>query len=72
MSQSKEPLEKTKEELAEIVERLRSADSPVGIDAVFTHAVIIDYLKRMAERLDQIEQRLGVLERSARCGTSEE
>ena len=72
MSPSKDSLEKTKEELAEIVARLRSADSPVGIDAVFTHAVIIDYLKRMTERLDQIERRLGVLEQSAHRSTRDE
>ncbi len=54
----KQPLDKTTAELADIIEKLRSADSPVGIDAVYTHAVIIDYLRRISERIDALEQRL--------------
>ena len=46
---------KTKEELQEIIDKIASADSPVGMDAVYVHALILD-------KLGEIEQRLDVLE----------
>jgi len=45
------PLSKTKADYAELIERLSSADSPVGIDAQLTHAIIIDYLRQIDQRL---------------------
>ena len=54
----KQPLDKTTDELSDIVEKLQSPNSPVGIDAVYTHAVIIDYLRRISARLDELEQRI--------------
>ena len=38
-----------------IVEKISQADSPVGIDARYTHAIIIAYLQRISERLDRLE-----------------
>ena len=51
-------LNKTKNDLAEILEKISNADSPVGIDAKLTHAIIIDYLQDISERLASIEKRL--------------
>jgi hypothetical protein len=53
-----EPLFTPKEEYEDIVDRISLADSPVGIDAQYTHAIIITYLRQIAERLDKIELQL--------------
>jgi hypothetical protein len=52
------PLQTPKSEYADIVNRISVADSPVGIDAQYTHAIIITYLQQIAERLDRIEASL--------------
>ena len=54
---------KRKDELTPIIERIASADSPVGMDAVYVHALILD-------KLEQIEQRLNKLE-AEQAGTAE-
>ena len=54
-----DPLAKPRDSFDELIAQLSSPDSPVGIDAKYTHAVIIDFLKQIAARLDDIEQRLG-------------
>jgi hypothetical protein len=53
-----DPLRAPKSEYAEIVNRISLADSPVGIDAQYTHAIIITYLQQISERLEQIETSL--------------
>jgi hypothetical protein len=53
-----EPLTTPKDEYGEIIRRISLADSPVGIDAQYTHAIIITYLQQIAERLDKLEARL--------------
>jgi len=53
-----DPLSKPKTDFDSLIEKLSSPDSPVGIDAKYTHAVIIDYLRQIAARLDAIEKRL--------------
>jgi hypothetical protein len=53
-----DPLTKPKDSFNELIEQLSSPDSPVGIDAKYTHAVIIDYLRQIAARVESIEQRL--------------
>ena len=50
-----DPLDTPKDEFETILEKIRSADSPVGIDAQYTHAIIITYLQRISERLDKLE-----------------
>ncbi len=55
---SSEPLYKSKEEYKEIVERISLSNSPVGIDAQYTHAIIITYLRQITERLDKLEAEL--------------
>ena len=52
------PLEKPREVYRELMAQLSSADSPVGIDVQYTHAIIIDYLQQISARLDDLEQRI--------------
>ena len=53
-----DPLDRPKDEFETILEKIRSADSPVGIDAQYTHAIIIAYLQRISERLDALETKI--------------
>lgn len=55
---SKQPLEKTKQEYSELIEKISLPNSPVGIDAQYTHAIVIDYLRQISERLDKLETAL--------------
>lgn len=41
-----------------ILDQIKSADSPVGIDAGKTHVLILYKLQKLEERLDRLEQRL--------------
>lgn len=50
------PLTKTREEYKNIIDRITSSDSPVGIDAVYTHAILIEYLLRIDQRLEKLEE----------------
>lgn len=49
---------KAKNELEAIIDQIRSDSSPVGMDAVYVHALILD-------KLTAIEQRLSILESQA-------
>ena len=53
-----EPLTTPKADYSDIIDRISLPDSPVGIDAQYTHAIIITYLRQIAERLDKIESQL--------------
>ncbi len=55
---SGDPLTKPKESFNSLIAQISSPDSPVGIDAKYTHAVIIDYLRQITARLDEIERQL--------------
>ena len=57
-----DPLSKTKDSFDELIAQLSSPDSPVGIDAKYTHAVIIDFLRQIAARVVSIEQRIEQLQ----------
>jgi hypothetical protein len=46
---------KAKSELQPLIDQISSPDSPVGMDAVYVHALILD-------RLAQIEARLSALD----------
>ena len=50
------PLEKSKIDYTKLIEKIGAKDSPVGIDAPYTHAVIIEYLQQISDRLDKLEQ----------------
>ena len=47
---------KPKDELQAIIDQIASADSPVGMDAVYVHALILDQLKSLDERLERLEE----------------
>jgi hypothetical protein len=49
---------KAKEELQPIIDRIASDKSPVGMDAVYVHALILDNLEQVEKRLADLEQRL--------------
>jgi hypothetical protein len=53
-----DPIAVSKNDYRTIIERISLPDSPVGIDAQYTHAIIITYLQQIAERLDRLESRL--------------
>lgn len=57
-----DPLSQSKAELDAIVQHISLPDSPVGIDAQFTHAIIITYLQQIAARLEKLEERLNRLD----------
>ncbi len=51
---------KTKSELQPIIEKIASADSPVGMDAVYVHALILDKLEQLEKRLTALESSCAV------------
>ncbi len=57
-----DPLGKPRESFQPLIDQLSSPDSPVGIDAKYTHAVIIDYLRQITAKLESMEARLVRLE----------
>lgn len=46
---------KKKSDLQPIIDRIASADSPVGMDAVYVHALILDKLEQIEQRLTKLE-----------------
>ncbi|MBP88905.1 MAG: hypothetical protein CMJ64_19690 [Planctomycetaceae bacterium] len=46
---------KTKDELKPLIERIASADSPVGMDAGYVHALILDKFEQIERRLNKLE-----------------
>jgi hypothetical protein len=55
---------KSKQELKEIIDQIASDSSPVGMDAVYVHAVILDKLMQIERRLERLEA-----EREAKPGS---
>ena len=53
---------KSKAELEPIISQIASDASPVGMDAVYVHALILDKLTDIQTRLTQTERRLSALE----------
>ncbi len=53
-----DPIAISKQDYQQLIEQISLPDSPVGIDAQYTHAIIITYLQQIAERLDRLEKRL--------------
>ena len=47
---------KDKSELEDIIQRIASENSPVGMDAVYVHALILDKLVQIEQRLEHLEQ----------------
>ena len=50
---------KEKQELQPVIDRIASENSPVGMDAVYVHALILDKLERIEQRLAELERKLG-------------
>jgi hypothetical protein len=50
-----DPLSKPKESFHDLIAQISAQDSPVGIDAKYTHAVIIDFLRQISKRLESLE-----------------
>ena len=48
----------TQKELEEIIDQIASSQSPVGMDAVYVHALILDKLQAIENRLTQLEGKL--------------
>jgi len=46
---------KSKAELREFVDKIVEADSPVGMDAVYVHAIILEKLEQIDRRLEKLE-----------------
>ena len=59
-----DPMSKTKDDYADIIGQISLPESPVGIDAQFTHAIIIAFLKQISNRLDDIESHLRAMQSS--------
>jgi len=59
-----DPLSNTKDDYADIIGHISLPESPVGIDAQFTHAIIIAFLKQISTRLDDIESQLRAMQSS--------
>ena len=51
-----DPLKKSKDEYQETVATIRSENAAVGIDAQYTHAIIIEFLKQISDRLERLEK----------------
>ena len=58
MMEIKEPIQRSKEDYQEIIDRISISNSPVGIDAQYTHAIIITYLQQISHRLEKLEKAL--------------
>ena len=53
-----DPIKIPKAQYKDIVDLIGLKDSPVGIDAQYTHAIVITYLQQISARLDKIEMAL--------------
>lgn len=53
-----DPMATPKEDYASIIDKIKSENSTVGIDAQYTHAIVITYLQQIAKRLDAVEEEL--------------
>ena len=57
-------MSKTKDDYADLIGHISLPESPVGIDAQFTHAIIIAFLKQISNRLDDIESQMRAMQSS--------
>ena len=55
---------KAKEELQPIIDEIVSEASPVGMDAVYVHALILDKLNAIERRLEALESQYTATERA--------
>jgi hypothetical protein len=57
-------MSKTKDDYADLIGHISLPESPVGIDAQLTHAIIIAFLEQISNRLDDIESQLRAMQSS--------
>jgi hypothetical protein len=57
---------KEKQELEHLISKIASPDSPVGMDAVYVHALILDKLQQLDERLQRLERTVEAMTDSAK------
>ena len=50
-----DPMKKSKDQYQETIKKIE-APSSTGIDPQFTHAIIIDYLQQLTQRIEKIEK----------------
>lgn len=50
---------KSKEQVADTMQQISDPSSPVGMDAVYVHALILGHLHEIERRLDRLERQLG-------------
>ena len=55
-----DPMKREKSDYSQTIDKISMVNSSVGIDAQFTHAIIIDYLQQLHARLDRIEKHLNI------------
>ena len=48
----------TQEEVKEIMDKIKNPSTAVGIDPVYVHAVILNRLSRIEEKIKELEQRI--------------
>ena len=48
----------TQEEVKEIMNKIKNPSTAVGIDPVYVHAVILNRLTRIEEKLRELEQKI--------------
>lgn len=56
---SPDPISVAKQDYRQLIDHISLPDSPVGIDAQYTHAIIIAYLQQISERLSRLEEKIG-------------
>ncbi len=57
-----DPMSILKDDYGEIIGHISHPESPVGIDAQFTHAIIIEYLQQISDRLKTLETQLSAMQ----------
>ena len=55
-----DPIQRSKAEYQGIIEKIAQKESAVGIDAQYTHAIIITYLQQINKRLERLEETVGI------------
>lgn len=53
-----DPINQPKSDFADLIAQISLADSPVGIDAKYTHALIVKYLQEILKRVERLESQL--------------
>ena len=48
----------TQEDVKEIMDKIKSPKSQVGIDPVYVHAIIINRLTRIESKIKELEERI--------------